>query len=330
MTFSMHRHKCRKEFKDFIIKTFALPDEYSQVLHDTAKFNTYVETIGNKADALHLKIKEEYVETTHKSYSNYVRKLIRKQRFGLVDLVCDITSENFYGNIQGLHIHPWTGEKGVEGKFHYLIVGILFRNKIIPFYVMILHLGCSKAELIGKAISYCHSLGFKISKILLDRGFYSGEVIDKLKIEKINYLIFAPKNVLFKCMLEGTDESVVIEHEIVYKKNFSTNRAQTDIALVKNVVDYDWVFATNLCLKNIEKYVEVYRRRWNIETMFRVHDEARIKTKSKFPVIRLFYFIIGMLLVLLWNLYVKEKITFKLFIIQLLDNEEEICQRSEN
>jgi len=54
----------------------------------------------------------------------------------------------------------------------YLIaVGILFRSKIIPFYAIILRMGCSKAELIGRAISYCNSLGLKIGKILLDRGF---------------------------------------------------------------------------------------------------------------------------------------------------------------
>ena len=58
--------------------------------------------------------------------------------------------------------------------------------------------------------------------------------------------------------------------------------------------------------------------------MFRVHDEAKIKTKSKEPVVRLFYFILGMLLVLLWNIYAKQKMTFKLFIIKLMENKKEV------
>ena len=66
--------------------------------------------------------------------------------------------------------------------------------------------------------------------------------------------------------------------------------------------------------------MRVYRERWNVETMFRVHDEARIKSKSKIPVIRLFYFVIGMLLLLIWNLFVKARITFKLFVIQLSED----------
>jgi hypothetical protein len=249
---------------------------------------------------------------------------------GLVDLICDITTENFYGQIEGLHIHPWTGKDGVEGKFHFLVVGILFRNKIIPFYAIILRLGSSKAELIGKAISYCNSLGLRIGKILLDRGFYSGEIIDKLKMENVNYLIFVPKKSLFKCMLEGTGESVIVEHEITYNKDFAKNKAQTNIALVKNVFEYDWVFATDLNIRDIEKYVMVYRKRWNIETMFRVHDEARIKTKSKVPEVRLFYFIIGMLLLVIWNIHAKQYTTFKLFVIQLFEDKQEIEAKLEN
>lgn len=322
--------KPRKQFMDFIIKKLALPEEYSCLLADAAKYNTYIETLSNKADNLHLKIKGEYVETIHLAHSSYVKHLIKKQHFGLVDLICDITTDDFYGEVTGLHIHPWTGKDGVEGKFHYLIVGILFRNKIIPFYAIILRVGCSKAELIGKAISYCHTLGLRIGKILLDRGFYSGEVIDEIKIRKVNYLIFVPKKSLFKCMLEGTNKSVVIEHEISYNKNFTRNKVQTDIALIKDVLGYDWVFATDLCLKDIEKYVEVYRKRWNIETMFRVHDEARIKTKSKEPVIRLFYFILGMLLVLLWNIHEKQKTTFKLFVIKLMEIKKEIVVSGAN
>ncbi|MBD3164187.1 hypothetical protein GF323_03240 [Candidatus Woesearchaeota archaeon] len=169
------RIKTRKKYRSFIIKNLALTEEDSQILFDAAKYNSYVETISNKADNLHLKVNKEYIESLQPEYSNYALKLLKKQRPGAVDLICDITYENFYGKIDNLHIHPWTGENGIKGKFHYLVVSILYRNKIIPFYATIIRLGCSKAELIGKAINYCKKLNLKIKKILLDRGFYSGE-----------------------------------------------------------------------------------------------------------------------------------------------------------
>jgi hypothetical protein len=318
------RLKTKKEFRDFIIKNLALTPEDSHLLAKAAQCNTYVETLSNKADNLHRKVAQEYVESLQTAYSAYALKHIRKQRCGTVDLICDITSEDFYGDVEGLHIHPWTGKEGIKGKFLYLVVAILYRNKMIPFYAIILRVGSPKAELIGKAISYCKKLGLKINKILLDRGFYSGEVIRRLQVESVHYLIFVPKKVLFRCMLQGAEESVVIEHEMKYNKDFTRYTLQTDIALVKDVLDYDWVFATDLSLQDIKRYVPVYKKRWNIETMFRVHDETRIKTKSKNHVIRLFYFIVGMLFVLLWNLYCKAYIQFKKFIILIAESMNEI------
>ncbi len=313
------------EINRFVIKTLALPKEYSPILANAAKHNTYVETISNKADALHLKVKQDYLETLPLEYFNYVKHFIRKQRLGVVDLVADVTEEDFYGKVQGLHIIPWTGKEGVEGKFHYLVVSLLFRNKILPFYAVLLHLGESKAEVLGKAIGFCQELGLKIGKILLDRGFYSGAIIDELKMRRVKYLIFVPKKSLFRCMLEATEQSVIIEHEIKYNTNFTKNRAETDIALVKDILSYDWVFATNLNLRDIQKYVPIYKKRWATETMFRVHDEARIKTKSKVPIVRLFYFIISILLVFLWNLYEKNKMTFKLFVITLFEESKNVA-----
>lgn len=317
--------KTVKSLKQFIIKNLALTEQDLEEILKASKHNTYVETIGNKADTIHRKIKQEYPETLEISYSKYVTKLVRKQHLGVVDLICDITTEDFYGNIQGFHIHGWTGKDGVQGKFHYFVVSILFRNKNIPFYGMIVRIGQSKAKMIGRALQYCQKIGLKIGKILFDRGFYSGELIDKLKIEKVNYLIFVPKKQLFQCMLDGTDKSVIIEHAVAYNLNKSRMYAETNIALVKDVLEYDWVFATDLSVCNIAKYVAIYRRRWNIETMFRVHDEARIKTKSTIPVIRLFYFLISLLLVVLWNIFEKKKMTFKLFVINFVVGEKNVA-----
>jgi len=269
-----------------------------KALLKAAESNTYVETIGNKADTLHYHINKNYEET-------------------FVTLVGDITSDNFYGKVDGLHISPWTGEKGIKGKFNFLVLGVMFRNKIYPFYVKILRIGSFKAKYLGEAIELCRKMNLRIKTILLDRGFYSGDVIDTFNFHKINYLIFVPKKELFKSMLASTDKSVSIWHEIPYSKNKSRYRAETQIALVKNVREYDWIFATNISFIKKEKYVWLYMKRWNIETMFRVHDEAKIKTKSKNPVIRLFYFMMSMFLLFLWNLTLKFEVPFKKFIIDI-------------
>lgn len=288
-----------------------------KALIKAAESNTYVETVSNKADTVHYHLEKNYEETLMKEYQKLLEKIIRKQRLGCVTIVGDITGDNFYGEVEGLYISPWTGEKGIQGKFNFLVLGVMFRNKIYPFYVKILRVGSFKAQYLGEAIDLCRKMNLKIKTILLDRGFYSGDVIDTFNFRKVNYLIFVPKKEHFKSMLASTDKSVSIWYEITYSKNKSKYHAETQIALVKDVREYDWIFATNISFIKKEKYVWLYMKRWNVETMFRVHDEAKIKTKSKNPIIRLFYFMLSMFLLFLWNLNLKFKIPFKRFIIEI-------------
>ena len=315
---SSNKKQCRAEFKQFL-KKLSVPneEEFAELLAEASSRNTYIETLSNRADTLHYHIAKGYVEYSDKEFYNLVEKKIKKLHLGAVDIIVDITSENFYGKSTGLYLHNWTGEEGVEAKYHYLIAGILFRNKIYPFYAAILRIGTFKAGLLGKICDLCNKLNLKVRFMKLDRGFYSGEVIDALELKGMNYLIFARKSSLFKCILEATNKRVVVKHEIKYKKAKSSHIAETNIALVKDVDGYDWVFATNVFLRDVRKYVGLYRKRWNIETMFRVHDEARIKSKSVNPLVRLFYFMISMLLLFIWNLHSKEECPFKRFVINL-------------
>ena len=315
---SSNKKQCRAEFKQFL-KKLSVPneEEFAELLAEASSRNTYIETLSNRADTLHYHIAKGYVEYSDKEFYNLVEKKIKKLHLGAVDIIVDITSENFYGKSTGLYLHNWTGKEGIQAKYHYLVAGILFRNKIYPFYAAILRIGTFKAELLGKICDLCNKLNLKVRFMKLDRGFYSGEVIDALELKGMNYLIFARKSSLFKCMLEATNKRVIVKHEVKYKKAKSSHIAETNIALVKDVDGYDWVFATNVFLRDVRKYVGLYRKRWNIETMFRVHDEARIKSKSVNPLVRLFYFMISMLLLFMWNLHSKKEIPFKRFVINL-------------
>ena len=326
LTVSMVKKKqLRKEFSNFL-KKLSIPHEedYTDLLIEASSHESYIETLSNKADSLNYHLKKGYLEIFDKEFSRFAGKFVQKQRLGLVDIVVDVTEENFYGKSTGLFIHPWTKEKGIMGKFRYLVAGIVWRNKIFPFYAAILPRGVFKAELLGNIADLCNKMRLHVRVMKLDRGFYSGSIIKELELKGMQYLIFVPKKQLFKHMLEATRKSIVVKHEIKYCEDKSSHIAETNIALVKNVNEYDWCFATNLFLQDARKYVPLYRGRWNIETMFRVHDEARIKSKSIKPIVRAFYFMISMLLVLLWNLYAKQDYTFKGFIIMLEEISEQV------
>ena len=315
--------------KSFLKKLCINREEVILAISKASECNAYVEEINPSiADSLHWNVSRNYEENITTEFFRFAKDLIKKQRFGLVDLVADITEENFYGKHSGLYIHGWTGEKGVVGKFRYLVVAIKYRNKIIPFYLAILPVGAFKADYLGKAVDYCNSLGLRVSYLFLDRGFYSGDIINNLQMRNANYIIFVPKNNLIKCMLESVQDTAIVEHEIKYTKNKSNQKAGTNIALIKNIQDHDWVFASNIFLQDARKYISLYKKRWSIETAFRVHDIACILSKSVKPEIRLFYFAIAMAMMLLWNLYYKTEITFKGFVRKTYKQLEKIFKIS--
>ena len=72
--------------------------ELSEQLLDAVAYNTYVETVGNKADTLYLRIKEASTEMTMDSYLDQIRRL--SEKLGWKDksvvLAFDTTDENLW------------------------------------------------------------------------------------------------------------------------------------------------------------------------------------------------------------------------------------------
>ena len=80
---------------------------------------------------------------------------------------------------------------------------------------------------------------------------------------------------------------------------------------------YDWVFATNIEDVALGDIITTYKKRWNIETVFRIQDEATIKCKSTDLQTRYFIFLFTQLLQANWMCFFKEEVSFKKFIIEI-------------
>jgi len=295
---------------------------YSNVLLKVVGRNTYIETLSDKADSFHRRVESSYEESIINSFTKLISKLVKYTRLTNVKLAIDITDEDFYGKTSNLWIHGWTGEKGVKGKFKYLVLSRVDEFKIpimaLPFYA-----GMNVSKAINFLLALARKLFKSIAVVLFDRGFYSGETIQLLENLKINYLMFIPKNKTIERYLEETCifSSREVEHEIKWNANKTGNKIKTKIVLIKGFIDkdnkiYDWCFATNLSFANVNEFVFLYKKRWQIETNFRVMDEARIKSKSVNYLVRYFYFMFSLLLHALWLIF-GNKIQFKRFIYEL-------------
>ena len=74
---------------------------------DASAHNTYVETIGDKADTLYRRIKESPISMTTYAYLNYIKRLSAKLELNEKEVILafDYTEEDFYGDVQGFDIH---------------------------------------------------------------------------------------------------------------------------------------------------------------------------------------------------------------------------------
>ena len=294
-------------------------------LLNAVAYNTYVETIGNKADTLYLRCKESLSSMMTYSYLNYIKGVSNKLKLNekKVVLAFDYTEEDFYGEVQGLDIHGWTGKDAITGHFKFLTCSIISDDipEKIPLISVPIKLGHYKSQTIIYCLSLIKDYIGEIELILFDRGFYDKDLMYELSKLKYPYLIFVPKYKDKKEILYPMDKDAKIAIYNNFKVNKDKSRFSEENILIflkqiydpKSEKDYDWVFATNLEDILLENIVVIYKKRWRIETQFRVHDEAKIKCKSKDMKIRYFFFLFEQMLQTIWICFFKEECSFKEF-----------------
>ena len=139
-----------------------------------------------------------------------------------------------------------------------------------------------------------------IEIVLLDCGFYTGGVIKVLQELKLRYIILVPKYDKFKEGLKKGAGTGLHEHQGSPNREKTKYEISTYIAVLPDYKGFDRVFT---------------KKRWSIETTFRVQDEVRIKTKSLKPLIRSVLFVFECMLYNLWQFFkVKGRVPFRRFV----------------
>ena len=303
--------------------------ELSEPLLDSAAYNTYIETVGDKADTLYLRLREGLNEMTTHSYLDYIKRLSDRFEWKNKEFVLafDYTDEEFYGDVQGLDIHGWKKEGAITGKFKFLTCSIVSDDipQKIPLLSLPIQLGHYKSYVISHMLSLLKPLLGEVKLLLFDRGFYDKDLMYELIQLKYPFLIFVPKHKDKKEILypleEGERFTVLWDAEV--NKDKSNYSFEFYLTFMKQIysrradTSFDWVFATNIDTIALEEMIRTYRKRWRIETGFRVQDEARIKCKSTEMKIRYFLFMFEQMLQTQWVCFYKEEVSFKEFLIEI-------------
>lgn len=311
----------------FIHKSFSVGPEdewkekdYGKLLTKTASHETYAETVPSwdlpDADSLHLKIKERNIQELHRSL------LGSRELPGIEEpaiLILDPTPEPWYGEGWGPWIHEYKSDPGSRGSWKYLTASILAGWRYFLDSKILNKFSVMENEVAGTLDRSLDLL--EVEVVLLDRGLTTSKVLKELKERGLNYLGLCPKYETVKSVIqEAEDEG----RDLLIREGFELKDQETTLAVVKDENrDFWWTWVTNLGLVEASGYIRLYRKRWNIETGFRVHDEARIKSKSKKPEIRYFYFLCSLLLYNGWKA-LNYEIQFKRCLILIADGQTDL------
>jgi len=292
-------------------------NDFTNLLMEAAALNTYVETINStilpNADTLHRRIKSGDLEKIHNNFLLLNRNLLKKLRKKRTILIIDTTYEPFYGSTKDEWIHEYRPVNGCNGCYKFLTASILCGKQRLFVDAVPLSLFSIVENELDKILKQVKKK-LKIEVILLDRGFYSCEIMRVIKQNKLKYLILGKKCRKIDKLIKETKICRRLRYKIYEGKS---REFETPMIIVRD--KYDWVFVTNYNKIDLFRYIRIYKLRWNIETGFRVCDEARIKTKSLNILVRYFLFIVSVVLYNIWKV-LDIDIQFKRMLFLILIN----------
>lgn len=276
---------------------------------EAGRTNSYVETVGSKADSLHRRVMQLDERTLKRSYEVVVNKYLRKLKLGHVELAIDNKKDFYYGDNK-LSSRGIKCERGTSQAWEYVVLSIVSPIKL-PLMAVRYPQGADLTNCCIELLNYAKTLPFKIDLVYFDRGFYIAKLIDYLENKNggspLPYLIFVREDSAIKRYVAQTESLGVFEHTFKYPLKKSTWKPTTTIVVCKRAGQnkkgewYNMSFATNQ--KPSRELVRKYKTRWNIETGFRIMEEGKIMTKSNNPIIRLFYFLLRCLFHLMWSVH---------------------------
>lgn len=292
---------------------------------EAAKTESYVETVlSSQADTVHKAIKQNDKKGFMHEYESVVRWAIPELNLKNkhVKLGIDVTEDLTWTEHGSWNTRPSTrkGQHHIES-WQYLNISI-----VEPFFLPLMSVPYRQIDdldtLVIDLLEYARTLPIIVDLVLFDRGFYHAYLVDYLENRRGGkawpFLILAKKTDAIKDYIYQTDIFDWFDHTMEYQRNRSTWRPRTTLIVWKPDPkvrpEVAWPFATNQ--EPTQGLLDSYPKRWGHETGFRVHDEARIKSKSNHPLIRFFYHLLGMVLIILWRIQSvrKQHVVFKRYL----------------
>lgn len=191
------------------------------------------------------------------------------------------------------YIHKYKPKNGDTGSFKYLVIALVYGNKRCILCVKALKRKEKYTDFIVERLKdISKELSFECA--LFDRGFYNAKLINALQKEKIPFIIRAKISKKIKKIFGIYRTWKSYNHTVAAK-------AQTELILGKDLKNRLWGFVTNMKFKKLEDVRFIYKKRWNIENIFKATDGIQLRVATANHVTRMFAVCLSFLLYNAWQ-----------------------------
>lgn len=248
--------------------------------------------------------------TAFKNSQEEICNILRKIRllFHRVTVAVDFTDKLYYGDKNDRGVIGTKYRVGTKYCFRYITLSIVIGEIKITMLALPVKPFSDKAKLVDMLLTETEKK-IRINLVLLDRSFFTKDVIQVLEKHQIKFLFPVPKNKLIKKMIKQAHKNKDYIGTYTFKQGKKVLCSFTVFFILnpdseeKQIWKRYHVFGTSLPVTNSNRqiFAEIYRMRWNIETSFRVekHDFLA-ETTSKSCKFRLFLFLVAIVLYNLW------------------------------
>ena len=273
------------------------------------------------SDSVFKRLEHATLELINAAFEQHIRALFKNTgdyfRRGKVYLAFDETYEEYFGKQKTAWIWGYKPKKGATGCFKFLVVSIVKNNRRYVLGAVPVHIGYNKEKTVALMLEFTKKF-VSIKAILFDKGFYSAKLVEQLENNGYSYVILVPKNKKTKKYLE--QEGSTFEHDMQLRNKQGKYWLNLKIKVARNVYEHNWMILTNLDYRNTTQLVNLYKKRWNIENVFRITDKIRLRTNSTNIVIKTIFFIVALIIYNVWQWFrqIVKGITLRRFTKNLL------------
>lgn len=250
------------------------------------------------------KVEKEFHELFLNQYYKLFPKAKRKGKKYNATVILDVHEQETYSKEKrsSNSIRGGKHKNGTNFFFKYLTMQVIVRDKIVTLSVRFYSREEQLRELVDELIVYAQQ-HLKIEVVLLDRGFRD--------VALLNNLEYREANVLMPCVKDDKAEKCF--EELLTGKNFAVTRfqmvnqkkegANVTLLMIRVSNGKEVGFYTTIrgsWLNRATYYLDLYKKRWNIETGYRMQNMFLPKTTSIDRVVRFFYFCYAVAMHNLW------------------------------